>query len=64
MPFELIDLGERFVVMATVPMRAQTSGVSLTEEFAYVATVKDGMLVRIQEFYDHSAALKAAGLEE
>ena len=64
MPLELIDLGARFVVLANVPMRAQASGVSLTEAFAYVATVKDGSLVRIQEFYDHAEALKAVGLEE
>jgi hypothetical protein len=64
MPFELIDLGERFVVMATVPMRAQASGVSLTEAFAYVATLKDGRPVRFQEYFDHTEALKAVGLEE
>jgi ketosteroid isomerase-like protein len=64
MPFELIDLGERFAVMATVPMRAQASGVSLTEEFAYVATLKDGRPVRLQEYFDHAEALRAVGLAD
>ncbi len=64
MPHEVIDLGDRFVVLATVPMRAQTSGVTLTEAFAYVATLKDGRPVRFQEYYDHTEALKAVGLEE
>jgi hypothetical protein len=64
MPFELVDLGGRFVVMATVPMRAQGSGVALTEEFAYVATLEAGSVIRMQEFYDHSEALLAVGLAE
>jgi ketosteroid isomerase-like protein len=64
MPEEVIDLGERFVVLANVPMRAQASGVSLTEAFAYVATLKDGRPIRFQEYFDHDAALKAVGLAE
>lgn len=63
-PVELIDLGERFVLLATVPMRAQASGVALTEAFAYVATVKDGRVLRLQEYYDHAEALEAVGLPE
>jgi ketosteroid isomerase-like protein len=67
-PAELIDLGERIVVLATAPMRAQASGVPLTETFAYVWTVKDGKIIRLQEYYDHDEALaeglEAAGLSE
>ena len=36
-PVELIDLGEQIVVLAEAPMRAQASGIQLTEAFAYVA---------------------------
>ena len=61
---ELIDLGERFVVLANVPMRAQASGVPLTEAFALVSTLKDGRVIRHQEYYDHAEALEAAGLSE
>jgi ketosteroid isomerase-like protein len=63
-PVEVIDLGERFVVLAYVPMRAQASGVSLTEPFAYVATLMDGSVIRLQEYFDHSEALEAAGLRQ
>jgi ketosteroid isomerase-like protein len=63
-PLELIDLGDRFVVLANVPTRAQASGVSLTEAFAYVATLRDGRPIRFQEYFDHAEALKAVGLEE
>ena len=59
-PTELIDLGERFVLLANVPMRAQASGIKLTEEFALVTTIKDGMVFRIHEYYDHDKALREA----
>ena len=63
-PVELIDLGERIVMLGDVPMRAQASGVVLTEAFALVSTLKDGRIVRHQEYYDHAEALEAVGLSE
>ena len=63
-PLEVVDLGERFVLLAKVPMRAQASGIELTEAFAYVATLKDGMVISLQEYYDHAEALQAVGLSE
>jgi ketosteroid isomerase-like protein len=62
-PIELIDLGERLVLLAHVPMRGLASGVELTEAFAYVADVEEGRIVRLQEYYDHAEALEAVGLE-
>jgi ketosteroid isomerase-like protein len=61
-PVELIDAGDHFVVLANAPMRAQASGIRLTEAFALVSTLKDGSIIRTQEFYDHDEALEAAGL--
>ena len=63
-PVELIDLGERIVVLATAPMRAQASGIPLTESFAYVSTMKDGRAIRLEEYYDHAEALEAVGLSQ
>jgi ketosteroid isomerase-like protein len=63
-PVEVIDLGERLLLLAHVPMRAQASGVSLTEAFAYIGTLKDGKVIHLQEYYDHAEALEAAGLTE
>jgi ketosteroid isomerase-like protein len=63
-PVELIDTGERLVVLADVPMRAQASGVPLTEAFALVLTLKDGRVIRQDEYYDHTEALEAVGLVE
>ena len=63
-PVELIDAGERAAVLANVPMRAQASGIELTEEFALVSTFEDGMVIRIEEYYDYGEALEAVGLPE
>src|SRR4051794_4358898 len=61
-PTEVIDLEDRFVVLANAPLRAQASGVPLNQEFAYVTTLEEGQVVCQQEFHDHSEALQAAGL--
>jgi hypothetical protein len=63
-PLELIDAGERLAVLANVPMRAQASGIRLTEAFALVSTLKDGLVFRIEEYYDHGEALEAVGRSE
>jgi ketosteroid isomerase-like protein len=48
------------VVLANVPMRAQASGIQLTEAFALVSTLRDGQVIRVQEFYDYDEALAEA----
>jgi ketosteroid isomerase-like protein len=63
-PVELIDLGTRFVVLAEAPMRAQASGVPLTEPWALVATVENGQVISYHEYFDHAEALEAVGLSE
>jgi ketosteroid isomerase-like protein len=63
-PGELIDLGGRIVVLAEGRMRAQASGVPLTEAYAAVCELTDGRAIRIQEYYDHGQALEAVGLQE
>ena len=63
-PVELIDLGARFVVLAEAPMRAQASGVPLTEAWALVATVDGGQVISYHEYFDHAETLEAEGLSE
>ena len=63
-PVELIDLGDRIVILADVSMRAQASGVPLTEAYGVVLAVKDGKVIHIQEYFDHAEALEAVGLAE
>ena len=63
-PTELIDLGDRFVLLADMPMRAQASGVPLAQTYAGVSTLKDGRVIRQRDFLDHAEALEAVGLLE
>jgi ketosteroid isomerase-like protein len=60
-PTELIDLGERLVLLADMPMRAQGSGVPLAEHYATIASIKDGGVIRQQDFLDQAEALEAVG---
>jgi ketosteroid isomerase-like protein len=62
-PTELIDLGDRLVLLADMPMRAQGSGISLAETYASVSTLKNGRLVRQDDYLTHAEALAAVGLE-
>jgi hypothetical protein len=61
---EVIDTGDRILLLATAPMRAQASGIPLTESYAMVSTFKDGRAVRINEYFNHAEALEAVGLSE
>jgi ketosteroid isomerase-like protein len=63
-PLELVDLGDRFVVLADGTMRAQASGVSLNESYAAVFSLKDGVVAQLQEYYDHAKGLEAVGVSE
>jgi hypothetical protein len=61
-PTELIDLGDRMLLLADMPMRAQGSGVPLTETYATIATLTDGGVIRQQDFLNQAEALEAVGL--
>ena len=61
-PTELIDMGHQLVLLADMPMRAQASGIPLAEQYATVATVQDGMIIRQRDFLNQAEALAAAGL--
>ena len=63
-PTELIDLGDRTLMLANMPMRAQASGVPLGETYACVSTLKDGRVIRQHDFLDQREALEAVGLQE
>jgi ketosteroid isomerase-like protein len=60
---DLIDLGDRMVMLYDAPVRAQASGVLLTGRLASVATLTKGRVIRQQDYFDHGEALKAVGLE-
>jgi ketosteroid isomerase-like protein len=47
-----------------MPMRAQASGVPLAETYAGVSTLRNGRIVRQDDFTSHAEALEAVGLPE
>jgi ketosteroid isomerase-like protein len=61
-PREVIDLGDRVLMLADGDMRAQASGITLSQEFALLCTLKGGRPITAQEYYDHAEALAAVGL--
>jgi ketosteroid isomerase-like protein len=63
-PTELIDLGDRVVLLADMPMRAQASGVPLAQTYAGVSTLKDGRVFRQHDYLSHAEALESVGLRE
>lgn len=63
-PTELVDLGNRFVLLADMPMRAQASGIPLAQTYAGVSTLKDGRVILQRDFLDPAEALESVGLSE
>ncbi len=49
---ELIDAGETVVGLGRYRARARLSGISLVAAFAHVFRVRDGRIVRVQQFTD------------
>jgi ketosteroid isomerase-like protein len=63
-PRELIDLGDRVVLLADVPARAQVSGVPFLDTFAAVWVVEHGTVIRLEGYRHHAEALQSVGLPQ
>jgi ketosteroid isomerase-like protein len=63
-PVELIDAGDRIVLLANLRARGQASGIPLTGTIATVSFLNHGKATHVQAFFDHAEALEAAGLRE
>ncbi len=61
-PQELIDGGDRVVVIARLTGRGKSSGVAVERDWAYVWTIRDGKALRMQAYSERREALVAAGL--
>jgi ketosteroid isomerase-like protein len=60
-----IDCGnDDVLVEATEVGRGAASGAEVRQTNYELLTIRDGLIVRIREYYDESKALEAAGLEE
>jgi ketosteroid isomerase-like protein len=61
---EVIDLGDRVLVLAQMTGTGASSGAAFASEVAYLVTISAGRLIREQDFRSHAQALEAAGLTE
>jgi ketosteroid isomerase-like protein len=61
---EVIGLGDRVFVAARFHARGRASGVEVESRLYDVYTVRDGKVLRIDEYATRDEALEAAGLRE
>src|SRR6478735_628202 len=61
---EYLDAGDRVLVWTRWTGRGRGSGVPADWHLAIVYTLRDGRIVRGDEYFDRADALKAVGLEE
>ena len=61
--YELVDAGDRVVQLLDLQVRGRSTGIEMPfGKFAFVYTVRDGLIVRQKLYMDQSEALKAVGL--
>ena len=61
---EIRAIGDKVFVTATISGRGKQSRASFEQPFWYVATFRDGLVVRVEAHVDPTQALEAAGLSE
>ena len=63
-PERFIDCGDQVLVFVRTEARERTAGLEINEHWAHLVTVRDGKVVRLQQFRERDEALEAAGLRE
>jgi ketosteroid isomerase-like protein len=61
---EIIDAGDRVVLSAHHRGRGRGSGIKVDARYYEVYTLRDGKIIRVDEYTERIAALEAAGLSE
>jgi ketosteroid isomerase-like protein len=63
-PVELIDEGDKVVAVVEAVGAGAASQIASNDQFAFVFTLRDELIVREQAFRNREEALEAAGLSE
>jgi ketosteroid isomerase-like protein len=63
-PEQIIDAGERVVVIQTVRGRGRGSGVEVMQRGAFIYTVREAKVIHVELYPDPQEALRAVGLED
>jgi ketosteroid isomerase-like protein len=61
---ELVDCGDQVVAVVEAIGSGTGSGVEVHQRWAQLASLRDGLIVRVEPFATRAAALEAAGLRE
>ena len=61
-PLEIVDAGERFVILGHVHIRGRGSGAEWDSEIGVAYWLEQGLVVRQCPFFDWDEALRAAGI--
>jgi ketosteroid isomerase-like protein len=61
---EIHDLGDQIVVIARAAGTGETSGAPTTLRGGQIYTFRNGLISRVENYYEASEALQAAGLRE
>src|SRR3954468_18017857 len=59
----MIDLGDRVLVLETQTARGRRSGAVLSQDVAALLTIRDGLIVRWEYYWERADALEAAGVD-
>ena len=62
-PLYVLDLGDRLLNLGLWHLRGRASRVPLDQELAQLVTLRDGLVIRDQNFTSWEEGLRAAGLE-
>ncbi len=63
--YELVDAGDRVVMLLDLGMRGRSSGIEVpSAKVAWVSRLRDGLVVHVKLYGSHAEALKAVGVSE
>ena len=62
-PEEILDFGDRFLVTTQQIGHGRGSGIAVSKPVFQLFTLRNGMVVRQEDFLDRSAALEAASYD-
>jgi ketosteroid isomerase-like protein len=60
----MIDLGGRILILETQTARGRRSGAVISQDVGTPLTLRDGLIVRWEYYWERSDALEAAGIAE
>jgi ketosteroid isomerase-like protein len=63
--YELVDAGDQVVMLLELRLRGRSTGIEFQpQKGAWVATFRDGLIVRMKLYMSQSEALEAVGLSK